>query len=488
MFESIKKMLYNDTNLRVTEKILPSLDELAKVLRTDKDALEAFERSYQVSSLSQLDENDIFSMNAKDAALLAREKAEEKDAPLPDLSDIKHRIVQELLSRTSCVYVYDGTSQKIEQLTFEDVVPVSLEEISVLPEDLRPQLTGSYMQTDINCESWKQLAMGYKMYMDETDTKKKQYLYAHFRQGLDILDLDPVLYAMLGMNQNAMGYWLPKIVPAAEKSLFKIPATRIVKVPITLLQLSRKDYNRLTRTTLDIVDAWARKVFQLNEDSEYFIKTGTYSSKFDFRNAFVHNPLEVREIGQYLLFIQYQAQMKAGPLVTPSIYGISTTNEWVVREFIRDKEDNPKIYKGMPLHTEYRAFVDFDTNELLGMRPYWDPDIMKQRFSFVDDAYSPHNLHDCAIFCAHEPTLMRRYWENEDKISNALKKIIPKVDLSGQWSVDIMQNGEDFWIIDMAWAQDSALNECIPKSKRKYMEENWIPRIPAISELSKIKE
>ena len=485
MFEAFKNFLSSDKISRRAGKTLPSLEELAEVLRTNKDALEAFEQSYQVKALSRIDTGDFFSLNAKDAALLAREDsaqcAEQKEGLIPDLTEMKHRIVQELLARTSSVYVYDGVKQHIEKLTFEDVTPVSLGEINALPEELQPQLTGSYMQTDVGIESWKQLALSYKMYKEESDPKKKQYLYGHFRQGLDILDLDPVLYAMLGMNQNAMGYWLPKIVPAAEKSLFIIPATRIVKVPITLLQLSRKDYDGLTRTTLDIVDAWARKVFELDTAKEYFIKTGTYSSKFDFRNAYIHGPQEIQEIGQYLLFIQCQAQMMAGPLSSPSIYGVSTTNEWVVREFIRDKEDNPKIYKGLPLHTEYRAFVDFDTNELLGIRPYWDPDIMQKRFRHAMDSDSPHNLHDSAIFCAHEPTLMRRYWENEEKVSRALKKMLPAVDLTGQWSVDIMQNGNDFWLIDMAWAQNSALNECIPESKRKWVEEDWIPRIPTIS-------
>lgn len=51
----------------------------------------------------------------------------------------------------------------------------------------------------------------------------------------------------------------------------------------------------------------------------------------------------------------------------PSIYGAATTNEWVVREFIKDKENNPCIYKGLPLHTEYRVFIDADTKEVLGI-------------------------------------------------------------------------------------------------------------------------
>ena len=44
------------------------------------------------------------------------------------------------------------------------------------------------------------------------------------------------------------------------------------------------------------------------EDKEYFIKTGTYSSKFDFRNARVSGPKEVRELGEYLLFIHFHAE------------------------------------------------------------------------------------------------------------------------------------------------------------------------------------
>lgn len=51
------------------------------------------------------------------------------------------------------------------------------------------------------------------------------------------------------------------------------------------------------------------------------------------------------------------------------------------------------------------------------------------------------------------------------------------IDLSGQWAIDVMQNGDDFWIIDMSLAQNSALNECIPESLRKPLKENWIPTL-----------
>lgn len=45
-----------------------------------------------------------------------------------------------------------------------------------------------------------------------------------------------------------------------------------------------------------------------------------------------------------------------------------------------------------------------------------------------------------------------------------------------------LNNGEDFWIIDMALAKDSALLSCVPKDKIKAVEEDWIPRI-SIKEL-----
>lgn len=43
--------------------------------------------------------------------------------------------------------------------------------------------------------------------------------------------------------------------------------------------------------------------------------------------------------------------------------------------------------------------------------------------------------------------------------------------------MDIMQNGEDFYIIDMALAKDSALQSCVSKGMIKAVKEDWIPRI-----------
>lgn len=207
------------------------------------------------------------------------------------------------------------------------------------------------------------------------------------------------------------------------------------------------------------------------------MKTGTYSSKFDFRNCLVHGEKEVRELGEYLLYIHHQALQMAGPLSFPCIYGVSTTNEWVVREFIPDKEGNPCIYHGLPLHTEYRVFVDCDSDAVIGVSPYWEPKTMLNRFGSCSDANSPHQMHDYVIFKSHEATLMRRYHENVDSVVEHIREFLPALDLQGQWSIDVMQNGDDFWIIDMAVAENSAFYDCVPESLRRPSAENWIPDI-----------
>ena len=38
-----------------------------------------------------------------------------------------------------------------------------------------------------------------------------------------------------------------------------------------------------------------------------------------------------------------------------------------------------------------------------------------------------------------------------------------------------MQNEDDFWIIDMALAVNSALKNCVPNGKIKKVEEDWLP-------------
>lgn len=103
---------------------------------------------------------------------------------------------------------------------------------------------------------------------------------------------------------------------------------------------------------------------------------------------------------------------------------------------------------------------------------------MKQRFGHEADKDSPHQVHDYVIYMAHEETLMKRFSENRDFVINHVKEMLPDLDLKGQWSLDIMQNASDFYLIDMALANDSALQQYVPKGLLKEEMQDWLPVIP----------
>ncbi|MGE4702661.1 hypothetical protein ACEWF3_11225, partial [Bifidobacterium breve] len=216
----------------------------------------------------------------------------------------------------------------------------------------------------------------------------------------------------------------------------------------------------------------------IDPNESYFLKTGTYSSKYDYRNAHVDDPHEVAQIGEYLLYIQSQAVDMAGPLNEPAMYGVSTTNEFVVREYIPDRLGLPTIYMGLPLRCEYRCFIDCDTKELLGIHPYWDPEVMNKRFRDAPDASNPHMRHDAVTYGMREPSLMREYEESKDTVAAHVRELLPGLDLAGQWSLDIMRDGDEYWLIDMAPAERSTFyGQAVPASKRRPMVENWIPEL-----------
>ena len=449
-------------------------DDAATMLNMSKEAMEAFEKSYQQEILDKPASTDnLFDINAKQAAAM------HTPAEINEAADaIAKSIIDELLEQT-VILDYDG--KDLKEITFQPEISqalVNTDVIDQLPVPMRPQLTGRHMKRDINEDTYMVLLQNYHKFQTAKNPKDRALWYNMFRQGLDILDLDPITYQILGMNQNSMGNWLPELVNGVKnQDFFKIPKTKVMKVPLTLLQLTRQEYTQMTPATFKILNDFCFKAFDLDENQDYFIKTGTYSSKFDFRNAHVHDPKEVHELGQYLLFIHFQALMMASPLATPSIYGVSTTNEWVVRQYIYDSQGLPTIYKGLPLRTEYRIFADFDENTILAANPYWDPEVMLKRFGGQQDADSPHQIHDYIIYKSQADRLQKTYDANIDMLKAKLTAMLPDINLPGQWSIDIMQDGDDFYIIDMATAQTSAFSEKIPAHLRKTMPENWIPML-----------
>lgn len=460
-------------------------DDAAELLKDNPELLKLFESKYQ----DKVHENESTHAPLTDSKQMTKiiNKAqkdnvtEETDNQL--LESTINTIIEDLVNITS-VFEFNGdltredkvnvTTPAVQYSTMTD--SVSSEQLVQIVDSHKPQLTATRFIKDIAVPISPILLDQYKTAIEKIGTKEGLLAYHIFRQGLDIMDLDDISYIMIDQNRNSMGKWLPQLIEAATgQDYFSIPRTIIAKLPITLLQLTKLEYSRINQTTRKILDTWAKRVFKLSSDGDYFIKTGTYSFKFDFRNVRVHDPKEIEELGEYLLYIHGYANQFAGPLFNPCIYGMSTTTEWVVRDFITSKEDAPTIYNGLPLHVEYRVFIDCDTHEILSIHPYWDPVGMKKHFSKNAKGGNISHIHDYVVFKSYEDKMIQKYNKNKDTIIEKLKPIVEKLGLTGQWSLDIMDDGEKHWLIDMAVAEQSTFYESVPEDKRRPVLEQWIP-------------
>lgn len=180
---------------------------------------------------------------------------------------------------------------------------------------------------------------------------------------------------------------------------------------------------------------------ELEEGKKYFIKTGVFSDKFDFS----HPKLEdIHNIGRQFLDIFYTAML----------VGADNTNEIVIREYIEPKEKVETIYNGMPLHTEYRVFVDIDNDDsgLLGVVNYWHPKVMNHKGIGKD----------LAVYQSAENRIVSTFNKNKNFVGEEILKIAKSIEgISGSWSIDVMQNGDEFYVIDSARLETSALTEFI---------------------------
>ena len=109
-------------------------EEIAQYLKINPEELEKMEQSYQMSCMDF--KEDFFDYGAKDV----------NSSELTEISTVLEalieRIVKELLQETIIL----GMDGKAEPFLCEKPIPVTKEEIMRLPENLRPQLTGRYVE------------------------------------------------------------------------------------------------------------------------------------------------------------------------------------------------------------------------------------------------------------------------------------------------------------------------------------------------------
>ena len=342
-----------------------------------------------------------------------------------------------------------------------------------VPADLVQFSPGKLMRTD-GLDVDKTLNdISQMFYATDTDSITDQYMHRQyhglFHRTASVSDLTEDLYKRFKLNPNSMTHWLPKVVAAnntvtsAAPAPFLIPETTIWRLPIELAQYIRIPYEDTTPASRVLFNDIISTVFELKPDTTYFIKTGTFSCKFEFANARCSEP---EEMGEYFQVIQNIAMS----------LGAGESVDLVVREYIEDTEDNPTIYHGMPLRTEYRAFIDLDhcdptTGEpeprLLGITPYWHPSVMEKALALASSdvgAGFGHINDDYHTYREHKDSLMSKFHVHRDDVIARITALLPALraqGLQGQWSVDIMKNGEDFYLIDMALMCESALSELL---------------------------
>lgn len=264
---------------------------------------------------------------------------------------------------------------------------------------------------------------------------------------LSVSDLSEKVYDRFADNPNSLYNWYPAVQKALATSAteLKTPETKTMRLPIEMAQFIRLEYPDTSQADKDFFNNFIFEQFGLEDDKTYFIKTGTFSSKFQFANAKCYEP---REMGEYFQVINNFAMM----------VGAAHSVDLVVREYIEDVEDNPTIYNGMPLRTEFRAFVDFDKGELIGVVPYWNPIVMKRA---LQAGLSESIQADYRTYLEHEDKLFEEYNEHLHRVKTEIKAILPNMDLSGKYSIDVMKNGDDLYLIDMALMSQSALTELL---------------------------
>ena len=295
-----------------------------------------------------------------------------------------------------------------------------------------------------------------------TGKSPKDQIDALYERTMSVSDLTENLYDRLNHNPNNFSYWFPALKAATDKQLFfKVPETKFWTLPIELSQFMRLEYSETNQKSRDIFNKILFDAFDLSLDKTYFVKTGLFSSKFEFQNAHVDDPAA---IGEYFQVINNFAMQ----------VGAGLTNDIVIREYIEDPDGRPTIYDGMPLRTEFRCFVDFDTDELIDIVPYWNPIVMKRVLAMQ----SQHSInidvqHDYQTYLDTEDLLMQDYNDSLPTLRNAIKAMLPDIKLTGRWSLDIMKSGQDFYAIDMSLMANSALTDLIDKGALKNADHKW---------------
>jgi hypothetical protein len=236
-------------------------------------------------------------------------------------------------------------------------------------------------------------------------------------------------YNMYCTDPNNIGYWFPKL----HEGEIKLPETKIFKVPFHVYEAMWMlgDDDDAFKEIKKYVD---RDVVPHMGWERYFVKNGTFSNKFDFSKTLTDSTCIACSVAS----INYAAMC----------LGAGGYTEIALRQIIpHEPQLVPHIYNGLPLRPEVRSFYDFDERRLLYSVNYWDPKYIENRL---------YDLTDKIIFNHEKDNIAAGFENNVNQIEALLEEQLADVKLTGKWSVDVLVDGDKYWLIDMAKAENSA--------------------------------
>lgn len=227
------------------------------------------------------------------------------------------------------------------------------------------------------------------------------------------------------MDKNCLSYWYPVI-----RDCVRTPETHIIRTDIDLVCM-------LDGESPDGLDSLVQSIKEAGDDVGYpcFLRTGQGSGKHNWNHTcFVQDRDAV---------LKHVASLVEWSVMV-DILGLPT-DVWVVRKML------PTVpvavlpsYRDMPLCREFRCFVSDGNVQCI--HPYWPKQAAEEGFSFLHRVLPP-DWEDTYKQLCHLEGYERRVIEN-------LASIAGKA-IGGDWSIDILDTEEGWYVTDMAEAKRS---------------------------------
>ena len=231
-------------------------------------------------------------------------------------------------------------------------------------------------------------------------------------------------------DSNTFSNWFGRL-----NTHFKTPSSIITSLAFDEMMLLKPEEKSTDQVA---IQQFNDRLNQLVQDAglhyPIFMKNGVFSNKFDFEESCLINSPD--EFFDNLYNIIYGGCM----------VGARLSNEVVLRELI-DVPQDVKIYHAMPLNIEFRAFVNFDTQEIVEILDYWHDSIVSRLPPEQVELFKQHKEKMAPKFEQFKAIL-------QTELQNALRN--KEFDLNGSWSVDFLLDvNNELWLIDMAFAGQS---------------------------------